>query len=730
MQRMIDAQSENTIMQHERHIAAELGVRPEQVAAAVSLLDDGNTIPFIARYRKEATGTLDEEQLRHVAEQIERLRALDERRAAVLASVEEQGKLTAELRAQIDAAANMTVLEDLYAPYRPKRRTRASIAREKGLGPLADLILAQSRTRQTAAQLAEAYISEAAPTVEDALAGARDIVAETISDHAAVRGRLRQRAMQVGVLRAGRIEDAADERGVYALYYEFEMPLPRLRPHQVLAINRGEEEKVLRVGVEVPEAEWLLAARAAFRPDRLSPLAEQLQLAMDDAAKRLLLPAVARDARRALTETAERHAIEVFARNLRALLTQPPLAGQTVLGLDPGFRTGCKAAVVDATGKVLNTTTIYLHHKDQAPRALLELIARHSVTLIAIGNGTASRETEQLVAGLTRERPGLHYVIVNEAGASVYSAGQLARAELPDMDVTMRGAVSIGRRLLDPLAELVKIDAKSIGVGLYQHDVDQKELAAALDGVVESVVNQVGVEVNTASPALLAHVAGIGPKLAGQIVAHRDARGPFPGRAALREVSGLGPKAFEQAAGFLRIRDGANPLDAGAIHPESYAVAERVLARAGLMDDGRRTMDDGRRTTDYGGWTDADSGRPSSSDEKRALLDRLCEVVGLEQLAAELGTGVPTLADILDQLARPGRDPRADLPPPLLRSDVLSLDDLSPGLTLSGTAQRGRFRRVRRCGPEARRPAAPQPPAARHGAFGGRRDRGRGGGGG
>ena len=385
-------------MQHERHIAAELGVRPEQVAAAVSLLDDGNTIPFIARYRKEATGTLDEEQLRHVAEQIERLRALDERRAAVLASVEEQGKLTAELRAQIDAAANMTALEDLYAPYRPKRRTRASIAREKGLGPLADLVLAQPRTRQTAAQLAEPFVSEAAPTVEEALAGARDIVAEAISDHAAVRGRLRQRAMQVGVLRAGRIEGAADERGVYTLYYEFEMPLPRLRPHQVLAINRGEEEKVLRVSVEVPEAEWLLAARAAFRPDRLSPLAEQLQLAMDDAAKRLLLPAVARDARRALTDTAERHAIEVFARNLRALLTQPPLAGQTVLGLDPGFRTGCKAAVVDATGKVLNTTTIYLHHKDQAPRALLELIARHSVTLIAIGNGTASRETEQLLS--------------------------------------------------------------------------------------------------------------------------------------------------------------------------------------------------------------------------------------------------------------------------------------------------------------------------------------------
>ncbi len=653
-------------MIHEQQIAAQLNVRPQQVAATVALFDGGATLPFIARYRKEATGSLDEEQIRHIMTEVARLRALDERRAAVIASVTEQDKLTPALLAQFEAAETLTALEDLYAPYRPRRRTRATIASERGLGPLADLILAQPAGGQPAEALARPYVSDAAPTAADALAGARDIVAETISDHAAVRGRLRERAMQVGVLISRRIDGAADEKGVYTLYYDFALVAPRLRPHQILAINRGEAEKVLRVAVDVPEAEWLLAMRAHFRPERRSPLAEQLQLAMDDAAKRLLLPAVERDVRRALTETAERHAIAVFARNLRALLTQPPLAGQTVLGLDPGFRTGCKVAVLDPTGHVLDTATIYPHppqkKSDDALRVLGDLITRHGATLIAIGNGTASRETEQLVAGLTRERDGLHYVIVNEAGASVYSAGTLARAELPDLDVSMRGAVSIGRRLLDPLAELVKIDPQSIGVGLYQHDVDQKELAAALDGVVESVVNQVGVEVNTASPALLAHVAGIGPKLAAQIVAHRDAHGPFPSRAALRDVAGLGPRAFEQAAGFLRIRGGANPFDASAIHPESYPLAERVMRRAGVTGE-------------------------MAPVEKQARLDALRGDGEIEQLAAELGAGVPTLSDVLDQLARPGRDPREEAPLPLLRSDVLSLADLTPGMTLSGTVR-------------------------------------------
>jgi uncharacterized protein len=657
-------------MQHEQRIAQELSVRPGQVAATVALLDDGNTLPFIARYRKEATGSLDEEQIRHIQTEIERLRALDDRRAAVLASVAEQGKLTPDLQAQFETAETLHALEDLYAPYRPKRRTRASIAREKGLGPLADLILAQPATNQTIEALARPFITDDVATVDDALAGARDIVAETISDHAAVRGRLRERAMQVGVLTSRQVEGAADEKGIYTLYYDFALEVSRLRPHQTLAVNRGENEKVLRVAVDVPEAEWLLAVRSHFRPDRRSPLAGQMQLAIDDAAKRLLLPAVERDVRRALTETAERHAIDVFARNLRALLTQPPMAGRVVghavAGIDPGFRTGCKVAVIDPTGKVLDTATIYPHppqnKADDARRVLSSLIERHGVSLVAIGNGTASRETEQLVAGLTRERDGLHYVVVNEAGASVYSASPLARAELPDMDVSMRGAVSIGRRLLDPLAELVKIDAKSIGVGLYQHDVDQKQLAGSVDGVVESVVNQVGVEVNTASPALLEHVAGVGPKLAGAIVAHRDQHGPFPGRMALRKVPGLGPKAFEQAAGFLRIRDGENPLDAGAIHPESYGVAAKVLARAGIT----------------GGMT---------IEEREDLLSKLSEAIPLEQLAAELGTGAPTLADILDQLVRPGRDPREDLPLPLLRSDVLSIDDLKPGMMINGTVR-------------------------------------------
>jgi len=659
-------------MDYAQHIATQLALRPAQVAATIELFDADNTLPFIARYRKEVTGGLDEEQLRQLSALLSRLRALDERRQTVIASIQAQGKLTPELHAQLLAADTLTALEDLYQPYKPKRRTRASIARDRGLQGLADLILQQVHTRQTLDQIAAPFLTPEVPTVEEALAGARDIVAETISDHAEVRRLTREKALQWGVLYAFKSDKAEDARGVYQVYYEFEQRINRLRPHQVLALNRGEAEKVLQVQVEVAERDWQAAIAAAFRPDPRSPLAEQLVLAADDAAERLLLPAIERDVRRVLTEQAGAHATSVFAANLRALLSQPPLAGHTVLGIDPGYRTGCKVAVVDPTGKVLDTVTIYPHEPQKeweaSLGALVLLVLRYGVTLITIGNGTASRETEGLVAELIRNtehatrNTSLQYLIVNEAGASVYSASPLARAELPGLDVSMRGAVSIARRVQDPLAELVKIDPQSIGVGLYQHDVEQGQLAATLAGVVESVVNQVGVDVNTASPALLTHVAGIGPKLASRIVATRDAEGPFRNRTALKGVPGLGPKTFEQAAGFLRIHGGGQPLDASAIHPESYAVAEAVLARAGLTVQ-------------------------TPPAEREAALAALQARVPPETLAAELSTGVPTLADIFEQLARPGRDPRAGLPAPLLRSDVLTMEDLRPGMRLKGTVR-------------------------------------------
>jgi uncharacterized protein len=653
-------------MNYEQRIAAQLNLRPSQVSAAIELLDAGNTLPFVARYRKEATGSLDEEQLRSLADLLGRLRALDERRQTILASIAEQGKLTPDLQAQIDAADNMTALEDLYQPYKPKRRTRASIAREKGLQPLADLILQQIRSGQTPDQLAAPFVNEAVPNTEEALAGARDIVAETISDHAEVRGEAREKAQKYGLAQCQKIETADDPKRVYEVYYTFEHRVDRIKPYQVLAINRGEAEKVLRVRIDVAERDWMNAIRTVFRSDSRSPLAEQMNLAIQDAAERLLLPAIERDVRRTLTEQAEAHAISVFATNLRGLLSQPPLAGHAVLGLDPGFRTGCKVAVVDATGKVLATDTIYPHGPQKQWRAALDTLAKlvdqYRVTLIAIGNGTASRETEQLVAELTRSREVVHYLMVNEAGASVYSASPLARAEMPDLDVTLRGAVSIARRAQDPLAELVKIDPKSIGVGLYQHDVNQKQLSESLDAVVESVVNRVGVDVNTASPALLTYVAGIGPKLAERIVAYRDENGSFSNRKGLRKVPSLGPKAYEQSAGFLRVRGGDNPLDTSAIHPESYAIAEAVLTGAGLT-----------------------SKTPSA--QREAALTLFCQKHPLEALAADLGAGVPTLKDIFEQLIRPGRDPREDLPTPILRSDVLSMDDLQHGMRLSGTVR-------------------------------------------
>ena len=655
-------------MTHAEQIASQLHVKPSQVEAVIKLLDEGNTVPFIARYRKEMTGSLDDEQIRIIADELVRLRALDERRASILASIEEQGKLTDELRDSINAAVTMAALEDLYAPYKKKRRTRAMVAREKGLEPLAELILKQDFGSPE--ELAAQFLNDQVTTIEEALQGARDIVAESISDNANVRAATREKALKFSTVRAEKIEDAVDEKRVYESYYDFSIRVDRLQPHQILALTRGEKEGVLRVRVDVPERDWLDAIQAEFEEDILSPFAEQLELAIQDAASRLLLPAIERDVRREKGESADNHAIQVFATNLRALLGQPPLAGHVVLGLDPGFRTGCKVAVVDATGKLVDTGTIYPHEPKNdwkgSINTLQDMINRHHVTLITIGNGTASRETEKLVAEIVRatgQSPlQTKYLIVNEAGASVYSASALARAEFPDLDVSIRGAVSIARRAQDPLAELVKIDPKSIGVGMYQHDVDQTALAHTLDGVVESVVNRVGVDVNTASPALLTHVAGIGPKLATSIVAYRDENGPFKSRAALKKVTGLGPKAFEQAAGFLRIREGANPLDASAIHPESYEIAESILERAGL------------------------SAR-SPLNERIPALEALTAKTTPEALAAELGCGVPTLKDILEQLVRPGRDPRSDTPAPILRSDVLKAEDLLTGMQLKGTVR-------------------------------------------
>lgn len=655
------------MIEHIDRIAREMKIKPHQVKAVVEMLDEGNTIPFIARYRKERTDGLDEEQLRQIEELIGKLRAMDERRETILASIEEQEKMTPDLRAKIMAAQTLTDLEDIYQPYKPKRRTRAMIAKERGLLPLAERILQQARINQSVERYAEAFISEEVPTVEDALSGARDIVAETISDYTEVRQRTRQRAMQWGTLMAEKIDEAQDERNVYEVYYEFECKIERIRPHQVLAINRGESEKVLRVRIQTAERDWQEPMQTQFPPDRRSPFCQQLLLAMADAAERLLLPAIERDVRRELTEQAERHAITVFAANLKALLNQPPLADRVVMGLDPGFRTGCKVAVVDKTGKTLAVDTVYPHEPQRRWKETLDqlenLVRKHKVSLVTIGNGTASRETERLAVELIqRVGEGLYYLITNEAGASVYSASPLARAELPGLDVSLRGAVSIARRVQDPLAELVKIDPKSIGVGLYQHDVNQKELERALNGVVEDTVNRVGVDVNTASPALLTRVAGIGPKLAERIVSFRDENGSFLSRAEIKQVQGLGPKAFEQSSGFLRIRGGKQPLDTSAIHPESYQVAEKVMRISGV------TLE-------------------MAIEERQKRVDALKRERPVESLARELDCGVPTLVDILEQLVRPGRDPRQDLPLPILRSDVLSMEQLVTGMALKGTVR-------------------------------------------
>ncbi|MBR2700080.1 MAG: RNA-binding transcriptional accessory protein [Clostridia bacterium] len=645
-------------------LAREFKLREAQVRAVIELLDAGNTIPFIARYRKEATGSLDDQLLRELSERLEYLRNLDKRRQEIEKALTEQGVLTPELQKQLSEARTLSELEDIYRPFRPKRRTRATVARERGLEGLAAWLQMQPLKGDPVAQ-AERYVDpeKDVPDAEAALSGARDILAETVSDDAALRKSLRALLNREAVLET---RPAKEEDSVYSMYYDFREPVRAIAPHRILAVNRGEREGFLKVGLEVPEEKALAAVKALYVRGT-SKAAEQVALACEDAWDRLLFPSLEREIRGALTDRANDSAIRVFSQNLHQLLMQPPIKGRVTLGVDPGFRTGCKLAVVDQTGKVLDTGVGYftLPGKEAAKEAAAKLIKgfvrKYGVTAIAIGNGTASRESEQFIASLLPELPGVAYVIVSEAGASVYSASKLAAEEFPDFDVTQRSAVSIARRMQDPLAELVKIDPKAIGVGQYQHDLKQNELTAALDGVVEQCVNRVGVEVSTASAELLSHVAGIGPALAKNIVAYREANG-IPSRAALKKVPKLGPRAFEQCAGFLRVMDSKNPLDATAVHPESYDAAKALLDTLGYD----------LRAVKGGGIAD---------------IGTRAERYGLEKLAGALNIGLPTLKDMLSELQKPGRDPRDDLPRPVLRTDVLDIGDLKPGMALTGTVR-------------------------------------------
>ena len=648
-------------------ITRELNVEKWQVEAAVKLIDEGCTIPFISRYRKEATGTLNDEQLRNLNERLAYLRNLEDKKAQVLGSIEEQGKLTPELKKQIEAAQTLVVVEDLYRPYRPKRRTRAIIAREKGLGPLADIILLQM-TKKPLEEEAKAFLSEEkeVKTVEEAISGARDILAEHISDEADYRISIRKRTMDKGTICS--VARDEKEQSVYEMYYDFEEPVKKLAGHRVLALNRGEKEKFLTVKILAPEEEIIryLEKQVIVRDNpNTTPV---LKEAIEDSYKRLIGPAIEREIRSALTEAAEDGAIHVFGKNLEQLLMQPPIAGQTVLGWDPAFRTGCKLAVVDPTGKVLDTTVVYPtaptnEKKIRAAKDTVEaMIKKYGISLISVGNGTASRESEQVIVDMLKEIPEakVQYVITNEAGASVYSASKLATDEFPNFDVGQRSATSIARRVQDPLAELVKIDPKSIGVGQYQHDMNQKKLGEALTGVVEDSVNKVGVDLNTASASLLEYISGVSKAIAKNIVIYREENGRFTSRKDLLKVAKLGPKAFEQCAGFMRITGGSNPLDATSVHPESYEAASRLLEKLGYSAE------------DIAGG-------------KLAGLSR--QIRDYKKTADELEIGEITLRDIVKELEKPARDPRDEMPKPILRTDVLDIKDLKEGMILKGTVR-------------------------------------------
>jgi len=649
-------------------ISEELNLRWHQVKNTIELLDQENTVPFIARYRKEATGSLDEEQIRAIHERIQYIRHLEERKQTVLNSIEEQGKLTPELAEKINAATKLQEVEDLYRPYKPKRRTRATIAKEKGLEPLAEQILAQELLEGDIEKIAAEYIDEekGVENTEDALTGARDIVAEVISDDAEIRKTIRQLTHKKGVI----VTEARnpDDVGVYEIYKEFSEPIKSIPAYRILAINRGERENVLRVEIDVDEPEMISEIERAFITEPKSIFTDHLKMACEDAYRRLIAPSIEREMRQKLTERADEHAIDVFARNLRALLMTPPLRDQNICGIDPGYRTGCKVAVIDSTGKYLQGGTIYPHPPQkqwqEAKEIVADMLEEYNVGVIAIGNGTASRETEQMVAELISEMDrNIYYTIVNEAGASVYSASPVAKKEFPDLEASMRGNISIARRLMDPLSELVKIDPKSIGVGLYQHDVNQSKLAEALDHVVESAVNQVGVDLNTASASLLKYIAGINTRTAQNIVTYREENGQFHSREELKKVKGVGDNAFVQSAGFLRLPNADVFFDSTAVHPESYDSAQT------LLDSLELSVNDVRENGSL------------------VRLKMKTDARSLNDLAEVCDCGLETLEDIIDSLEKPGRDPRDEMPSVVLRSDVLSIDDLYEGMVLKGTVR-------------------------------------------
>ena len=707
-----------------KKIAAELEIRPQQVEAVIKLIDEGNTIPFIARYRKEAHGSLNDEQLRNLSERLTYLRTLEEKKEQVLATIEEQGKLTDELKAQILAAETQVLVEDLYRPYRPKRRTRAIIAKEKGLEPLAQIILAQEVT-EPLETIAEQYVSEEKEVkdVADAIAGARDIIAEQISDNADYRKYIRDITREEAILTSTAKDEKA--QSVYEMYYEYQEPVKKIAGHRVLALNRGEKEKFLVVKLEAPEERiltYLCKKTITEENEIVTPVLEE---AVTDSYKRLIAPAIEREIRNELTEQAEDGAIKVFGKNLEQLLMQPPIAGKTVLGWDPAFRTGCKLAVVDPTGKVLDTKVIYptapQNKVEEAKREVKKLIQKYGISLISVGNGTASRESEMIIADMLHEiKEPVQYIIVNEAGASVYSASKLATEEFPNFDVGQRSAASIARRLQDPLAELVKIDPQSIGVGQYQHDMNQKKLGETLSGVVEDCVNKVGVDLNTASASLLEYISGISKVIAKNIVTYREENGKFTSRKELLKVPKLGPKAFEQCAGFMRILDGKNPLDATSVHPETYDAANALLDKLGIDTEELKKIQTeaakqqsplakkkaapkkkkqqfvvrnthtafGAAFAEAFGSLDLPSGETEETPtENKASGSLQKRVKDKKKMADELGIGEITLVDILKELEKPARDPRDEMPKPILRTDVLEMKDLKEGMILKGTVR-------------------------------------------